>query len=114
MRIAIITSGILPVPAVQGGAIENLIDYALEYNDYNHLHDITVYSVKNEKTSFHQALLSVVNHYVYIDTKSLSFRIGAKLYSYFGCHHYYHYQLDFFFERVWTKMKKLNYDLIII
>ena len=27
MKIAILTSGILPVPAVQGGAVENLIDF---------------------------------------------------------------------------------------
>ena len=31
MKIAILTSGILPVPAVQGGAVENLIDFYLEY-----------------------------------------------------------------------------------
>ena len=35
MRIAILTSGILPVPAVLGGAVENLIDYYLEYNNDN-------------------------------------------------------------------------------
>ena len=45
MKIAIITSGILPVPAVQGGAVENLTDYYLEYNEQHCLHDITVYSV---------------------------------------------------------------------
>ena len=45
MRIAILTSGILPVPAVQGGAVENLVDFYLEYNDRHRLHDITVYSI---------------------------------------------------------------------
>ena len=45
MKIAILTSGILPVPAVQGGAVENLIDYYLEYNNQHRLHDITVYSI---------------------------------------------------------------------
>ena len=45
MKIAILTSGILPVPAVLGGAVENLIDYYLEYNNQHQLHDITVYSV---------------------------------------------------------------------
>lgn len=45
MRIAILTSGILPVPAVQGGSVENLIDYYLEYNNQHSLHDISVYSV---------------------------------------------------------------------
>lgn len=45
MRIAILTSGILPIPAVLGGAVENLIDYYLEYNNQHSLHDISVYSV---------------------------------------------------------------------
>ena len=33
MKIAILTSGIMPVPAVQGGAVETLADYYLEYNN---------------------------------------------------------------------------------
>ena len=33
MRIAVLTSGILPIPAVKGGAVENLIDFYLEYNE---------------------------------------------------------------------------------
>ena len=45
MKIAILTSGILPVPAVLGGAVENLIDYYLEYNNQHRQHNITVYSV---------------------------------------------------------------------
>lgn len=39
MKIAILTSGILPVPAVQGGAVENLIDFYLEYNDRHQIHE---------------------------------------------------------------------------
>ena len=37
MRIAILTSGILPVPAVKGGAVESLIDLYLEYNNRGQL-----------------------------------------------------------------------------
>ena len=33
MKIAILTCGILPIPAVLGGAVENMIDFYLEYND---------------------------------------------------------------------------------
>ena len=45
MKIAILTSGILPVPAVLGGAVENLIDFYLEYNERHQLHDITIYII---------------------------------------------------------------------
>ena len=55
MKIAILTSGILPVPAVLGGAVENLIDFYLEYNNEHKLHDITVYSVSNKKVKKHPA-----------------------------------------------------------
>lgn len=114
MKIAIITSGILPVPAVQGGAVENLIDYVLEYNDQQKLHDITVFSVYHKKVRQHNALQSQLNHYEYVDTKSIFFRIGAKLHSYLGRQYYYHYQLEFYFKRVWHKMKRLHFDLIIL
>lgn len=114
MRIAIITSGILPVPAVLGGAVENLIDYALEYNDTHHFHDITVYSIYNKKVNKHKALRSTANHYIYVNRNKLLTRIGAKLYSYLGRHYYYHYQLEYFFECVWQKLKNKQYDMIIL
>lgn len=66
MRIAILTSGILPVPAVQGGAVENLIDFYLEYNNKHRLHEITIYSVWHHDVKKHPALKSDVNHYRYI------------------------------------------------
>ena len=34
MKIAILTCGMLPLPAVQGGAVENKIDFILEYNEF--------------------------------------------------------------------------------
>ena len=60
MKIAILTCGMLPIPAVQGGAVENLIDYCLEYNDKYHLHDITVFSVFHPDTMDRSALKSIV------------------------------------------------------
>ena len=80
MKIAILTSGILPIPAVQGGAVENLIDFYLEYNEMHHLHDITIYSIYNIKTNNHIAHKSKVNHYHYIDTISLWAKIKRRIY----------------------------------
>ena len=51
-KIAILTAGVLPVPAVQGGAVENLVDFCLEYNDKYCLHDITVYSIAHPEVNF--------------------------------------------------------------
>ena len=71
MKIAVLTSGILPVPAVLGGAVENLIDFYLEYNEAHQLHDITVYSVSNPKIKKHPARTSKFNNYYYIDINGL-------------------------------------------
>lgn len=114
MKIAIITSGILPVPAVQGGAVENLIDFYLEYNELYHLHDITIYSVYHTKVADRKELSSKVNHYVYIDLHSIRARFSARLYSYFHKDECYSYKLEYFFEQAYKKLKKENFQLIIL
>ena len=80
MNIAILTSGILPVPAVQGGAVENLTDFYLEYNDRHRLHNITVYSIADKHTANHPALGSDVNHYFFIDSSSLLVKTLKHIY----------------------------------
>ena len=114
MRIAIITSGILPVPAVQGGAVENLIDYLLEYNNLHQQHHITTYSVFNKKVISHPALKSTVNKYVYIKTDTLFYKYISKIRVYLGYGYYYHHRLDYFLECVWKKMRSQEFDLIVL
>ena len=105
----------LPIPAVQGGAVENLIDFYLEYNDKHHLHDITVYSPWDPKVSNHPALASKVNHYIYIDVTSLKARIERRIYKYFQSpKDYYNYFIEYYFEKAYSKLKNANYDYIII
>ena len=114
MKIAILTSGILPVPAVQGGAVENLIDFYLAYNDQKKHHDITVYSVKDTKTQNHPALSSDVNHYYYIDTSSIIAKIRRTIYKLFHKNEYYNYFIEYYFEQVYKCLKKQSYDCIIL
>ena len=115
MKIAVLTSGILPVPAVQGGAVENLIDYYLAYNDIHKLHDITIYSCKCHETNYHPALKSVVNHYHYVDTSSFVAKIRKRLYlKKVGGNEFHHYSIEYFIEQVLKHLRKQTYDLIII
>ena len=115
MKLAILTCGMLPIPAVQGGAVENLIDFYLEYNNHKKLHDITVFSPWNAKVEIHPALVSEVNHYVYIDTTSLKARIIRKIYQYIHfSSDYYNYFIEYYFEKVYRRLKKANYDYIIL
>ena len=115
MKIAILTSGILPVPAVQGGAVENLIDFYLAYNDNNHLHDITVYSCNHHNTKKHPALKSIVNHYYYVDTTSIIAKIRKRLYlRKAGGGEFHHFSIEYFIEQVLKHLRKQSYDLILI
>ena len=114
MRIAILTSGMLPSPAVQGGAVENKIDFLLEYNDRIKLHDITVYSPWNKEASMHPAVSSDVNHYVFIDVSSLKARIARRLYGYLHSDEYYNYFIEYYFEKTYAHLKNQNYDCIYL
>lgn len=114
MKIAILTSGILPVPAVLGGAVENLIDFYLEYNETHQIHDITVYSISHPKTKKHPARKSTTNHYHYIDVNSLWGRIKRKLFQYTHKEEYHHYFIEYFLDQSIKHIKKQYYDCIIL
>lgn len=114
MKIAVITCGMLPIPAVQGGAVENMIDFYLEYNNRKKMHDITIFSPWDEKVSQNPALASHVNHYIYIDVTSLKVRIARKIYGYLHVDEYYNYFIEYYFEKVYTKLRKQDYDVIVL
>ena len=111
MKIAILTSGRLPVPAVLGGAVENLTDYYLEYNNAHHLHHITVYSIKSGKIVSPD---TTYNHYHYIDIKSAIAKISRKIYAKFNKNAYYDSEIEYFLHRSLQHLKKQNYDCVIL
>lgn len=115
MKIAILTCGMLPIPAVQGGAVENLIDFYLEYNNKMKLHDITVFSPWNTQVMTHSALSSDVNHYHYINVDNLKARMERRICKYFhSSKEYYNYFIEYYFERVYADLKKKDYDYLIL
>lgn len=111
MKIAILTSGILPVPAILGGAVENLIDFYLEYNQQQKMHAITIYSIKYTKI---KRIETSHNHYHYINTNSWLTRLKRKIYSYKYPDFYYHYHIEYFLHEAIKHIKKENYELIIL
>ena len=50
MKIAILSSGLLPIPASNGGAIETLIDDFILTNEKYHKYNIDVYSIPTKKS----------------------------------------------------------------
>lgn len=111
MKIAVLTSGRLPVPAVQGGAVENLIDFYLEYNDVHHLHDITVYSIKQDVRKHPD---TDCNHYHYVDVKSYTAKIAKKVYSVFNKSPYYDSEIECFLYKSLQHLKHQHYDCVIL
>ena len=95
MRIAILTSGILPVPAVQGGAVETLVDFYLDYNNRHQLHDITVYSIPPQ-----------IPLWMKIKRKwyTLTHRGGG----------YYHPTIEYFLHEAMKDIRRKHYDMIVL
>lgn len=114
MKIAILTSGILPVPAVQGGAVENLIDYYLEYNNQHRLHDITIYSVWHPNVESHASHESKINHYKYIKVTGWYTKLKKKLYHLIHGEEYYHYSIEYYLHEAITDIKSQQYDIILM
>lgn len=114
MRIAVLTSGILPIPSVKGGAVENLTDFYLSYNHVHKLHDITVYSTYCSDIEKHTALQSDVNHYVYINVNSLKAKIMKRLYKWMHRDGYYFYTIEYFIDQVIPLLRKGEYNVILI
>lgn len=115
MKIAILTSGILPVPAVQGGAVENLIDFYLEYNNIHKLHDITVISAYHKDVEKLPVLSTDVNHYEYIDTTSIYAKVKKHLrHLLYKKQEYYDYSVEYYLYEAIKRLRRDKYDAIII
>ena len=112
MKIAVLTSGILSVPAVLGGAVENLIDYYLEYNNEHQLHDITVYSIAPPKGT--PKADTSHTHYHYIDTTSWWGRLKRHLYVRTHKAKYYNLYIEYFFYKALKDIARKEYDIIIL
>lgn len=102
------------MPAVQGGAVENLIDFYLDYNDRHKLHEITVYSVYHDAVKGHPALQSDVNRYKYVRTDSLTAKVMKRVHRLFHREQYYHYTIEYFLDRALKDIAGSGYDMIIM
>lgn len=48
LRLAIFAPNVLPVPALEGGAVEKLTTYIIEGNEKEHKYDIDLYTIDND------------------------------------------------------------------
>lgn len=114
MKIAILTSGILPIPAVQGGAVENLIDYYLEYNNQHRLHDITVYSIAPPHST--PKADTECTHYHYVGTTSLFHRLKRAWFVRRTAQKdgYYNPYIEYFLHEAMKHIRRQHFDAIIL
>lgn len=112
MKIAILTSGILPVPAVLGGAVENLIDYYLEYNNQHRQHNITVYSVAPPHST--TKIDTPCTHYHYINMNSLWHLLKRAWFVRTHPGGYYNGYIEYFLHETLKDIKHQKYDAIIL
>ena len=79
MKILIIGTKYAPIPCVEGGAIESLIDDYLKYNSKNKKINITVYSSVPKKKNIEKNQQYNNVEFRYIDRKQLKYRITKIL-----------------------------------
>jgi len=60
-KIAIVTNGILPLPAVKGGGAETLVQQLLDENEKQQKYKFIVYSVLDKQAVQAQKNISIVN-----------------------------------------------------
>ena len=62
MKLAIFAPNVLPVPAVDGGAVEELTTYIIEENERKHFYDIDLYTVDNDNKlkDFHYNYTNII------------------------------------------------------
>ena len=112
MKIAILTSGILPVPATEGGAVETLIDHVLNHNANTGQHEFTVFSVMPKPGT--PAPDTPHTKYVYIPTNTIFAKIRRQLRLRLAKPGYYNYFIHDFYLSCRQRLLRESWDAIIV
>ncbi len=114
MRIAVITSGILPMPSVLGGAVETILQDYLDENEKTCSHRITVYSCANGQAE-KQSLQYQSVDFQYMDTETLRYRFRKAVCYGLNCFSKYSYGNAFIRSVLYLIRKsQIQYDLILV
>lgn len=98
MKVAIVTSGFLPVPPTKGGAVESLVQYIVDENERQHQLDLVVYTCFDEDALQRAARLSETE-FIFIKTPPLVKAADKVIY--------------FLAKHVFRKSKHLSYRFIL-
>ena len=112
MKIAIITAGTLPVPAVRGGAVETLVEFYLEHNACTRLHDITVYSIHDTRAA--ALLKGREGAFRFYPTDGFWYKVRRKVYSLTHPGMYYDAHIEYFLVNTLKDVADGKYDVIVV
>lgn len=121
MKVAIITSGYLPVPASKGGAVENIVENFIIENEKYQKVEFNIFSIYDEDakkmaekynyTKFHfikpNKLVQMLDKLIYFFFKSILKKEKTMSYRYIM-------QRLYFLRKTSKKLKKENYDKVIL
>jgi len=112
VKIAIVCNEAKPVPAVEGGAVETLVDLFIQNNEGHKTADIDVYSIYNEKALLKSKSLKNTNfHFIKYDKKIEEIKVFSnKVLKKFKIKHSFHEYL----KRVVKILKQNEYDWVIV
>ena len=114
-NIGIVMPGVLPVPAVQGGGIEQEIELLLRSNEKNFQFHFFVFTVKDDKATNLQGKFKHTT-FINIAPWKISVKFGnltQRLLQHFGIPFYY-FPKHWFYSKVSTKISQLNLDQVIV
>lgn len=114
MKIAVVIPGVLPVPAVNGGAVETLIEYIIDFNECFLKHEITIFGIDDNGLCTFDFSHYKLTRFNLLNQQSYSTKIERWLYKIFKKNFYYNYYLDYFASDVSRKLGRDNFDIVIV
>lgn len=121
MKIAVITSGFLPVPPSKGGAVENLLYNLIKENEVNEKFEFEIFSIYNEeaskiakeykKTKFQfiktNKVIEFCDLLIFYFAKNILKKENSQSYRFI-------FQRLFYLKKVSKALKLYNYDKILL
>lgn len=114
MKIAVLTSGILPVPSVEGGAVEKLVDFFLQYNEEVAHHDITVFSIDRRHHASRSLSSHTFVHYRFLEVSSFFTHTKRWLSKYLFPKGYYDYRINYYERWALRQIAGEEFDIVLI
>ncbi len=121
MKMAIVTSGFLPVPASKGGAVENLIENVMKQNEKFNDMQIIIFSIYDEKAEEiiknyknssavfikKNFIINIVDLVIFFFAKYIFNKKNSQSYRFIV-------QRLYFFKKVSIYLKKNDYDKVLL